>query len=132
MPCGREGLEERGDSGVGQGGAAGENVGGGVAVLGPGVNREVALSDQHHHRRALRAELVLHTAEHGALRRPGRMQQRGFEPNRIVEKASVDAVQLDQQMRGMNHEYRFFIKKTMESRADASVYPKRLRITSSD
>lgn len=78
--------------------AAGEHVDRGIAVLRPGMDRQVRFGDHHHAGDADRAELVERRGDDGGVGLAGGLEHAFLDPLDIVE-ALVDAVeQLDDQL----------------------------------
>ena len=78
--------------------AAGEDVHGGVPVLGPGVDREVGLGDDDHAADPERVELVKDDVDDGRLSPLGGLDHRALHGLKAVDGLRVAVEQLEQQV----------------------------------
>lgn len=75
--------------------AAGEDIDGGVAVLGPRVNRDVGFGEQRERRHALGFEAVSDLTEQCGIRRDGGLPQRLADEPGVVEPFAFTTVELE-------------------------------------
>jgi hypothetical protein len=92
-------LDQGGDARVWQGLAAGQNIDRRVAVLGPGVNREVTFGDEHDDACPMGVKLVTDDAKDLATGSTRGLEEACFERLRVIEQRGLDAPQIKEHMR---------------------------------